>query len=181
MLNTLSTIANNLNNKQITWALGGSLLLKFHQLVEAPNDIDILIEENHAHTINKILSTLGTTKEAIHTPPFRTKQFLKFQIQATSVDVMGGFAIEHQEGIFQLPFTEASIVEHRTINGIEIPLSALEDWWILYSLMPGKQEKANLLENHLRENGVKHKSILEKALKQSLPTELKNKVLSLLR
>jgi hypothetical protein len=93
---------------------------------------------------------------------------------------MGGFAIEHNEGVYKLSFKEESIVAHKKINGEDIPLCALEDWYILYWLIPNKQEKAVLIENHLRTTGVKHSRLLEEALRQPLPFEVKERVIKLL-
>ncbi|MET3697044.1 hypothetical protein SAMN05877753_101377 [Bacillus oleivorans] len=89
---------------------------------------------------------------------------------------MGGFAIQHQEGIYKLTFNEESIVDHKNINGVEIPLCSLEDWYVLYWLIPDKREKADLIENYLRNKGVKHPRLLEKALEQPLPFEVKERV-----
>jgi len=47
-------------------------------------------------------------------------------------------------------------------------------------LIPGKREKAVLIENYLKMNGVIHTSLLEKALKQPLPIEVKERVIKLL-
>ncbi|WP_018932966.1 nucleotidyltransferase domain-containing protein [Gracilibacillus lacisalsi] len=181
ILETLSFIGNISNNGNITWGVGGSLLLRFHQLIDKPNDIDILVDLDHTTQMNQILSLIGTEKEVIRTEPFRTKYFNKFHINYIDLDIMGGFAIEHQEGNYQLSFTQQSIVEHKQVNGVDIPLCTLEDWYIFYWLIPGKKEKAVLIENYFKATGIKHPSVFEEGLKQPLPADLKYKIMHLLK
>jgi len=180
VLESLTIIGEQLNNKGITWGVGGSLLLSFYQIIDDPNDIDILVDENHANQLNEIIAPMGELKKVIHSDPFRTEYFTKYLINATDIDIMGGFAIQHSEGIYKLSLNKKSIVSYKKINEIDIPLCSLEDWYILYWLIPGKQEKAILIEDFFKMNGVKHSSILEKALTQPLPLEVKDRVEKLL-
>ncbi|MFD2042930.1 nucleotidyltransferase domain-containing protein [Ornithinibacillus salinisoli] len=180
MLETLSIIGEKVNKMNISWGVGGSLLLSFHKLIDKPNDIDILVDEKNVDPFNSILSQIGKTKEAIHSDPFKTVYFSKYSIDSVDIDLMGGFAIQHNEGMYKLSFNEESVVAHKTINGVEIPLCSLEDWYILYWLIPGKQEKAILIENYLMDVGVTYPRFLEAALKQPLPYEVKERVKKLL-
>lgn len=180
MLKTLSSIGDRINNKNIPWGVGGSLLLNFYKLIDKPNDIDILVNEKSANKLNEMMTTIGKPKKAIHSNPFRTTYFSKYGIKDINIDIMGGFAIQHNEGVYILSFQQESIVAHKKINGVDIPLCSLEDWYILYWLIPNKQEKAILIENYLKTNGVKYPRLLEEALKQSLPLEVKERVINLL-
>ncbi|QGH35973.1 hypothetical protein GI584_18790 [Gracilibacillus salitolerans] len=180
MLKTLSFIGDRLKNKNIIWGVGGSLLLSFYKIIDKPNDIDILVDETNATKLNEIMSSIGKAKEALSSHPFRTMNFSKYRINGIDIDVMGGFAIQHDEGIYKISLQQESIVTHKKINGVDIPLCSLEDWYILYWLIPNKQEKALLIENFLRTNGIIYPQLLEKALKQSLPLEVKERVEKLL-
>lgn len=180
MLKTLSIIGERINNNNITWGVGGSLLLNFYNIIDKPNDIDILVDERNAIKLNEIMSSIGKPKEALSFDPFRTKSFSRYKINETDIDVMAGFAIQHEEGIYTISLQQESIVTHKKINGVDIPLCSLEDWYILYWLIPNKQEKALLIEGYLRTNGIAYPQLLEEALKQSLPNELKDRVISLL-
>jgi hypothetical protein len=180
MLETLTKIGEKVNHNKITWGVGGSLLLNFYQIIGNPNDIDILVDENQAHHLNSILSKIGRPKLATSVHPFKTQHFSKYQIGNVDIDIMGGFAIQHNEGIYKIDLNEDSIVAHKKINGVEIPLCSLEDWYILYWLIPNKQEKAILIEKYLQENGVKNPRIIEEAIKQPLPVEVKERVKRLL-
>lgn len=180
MLHTLSFIGNRLKNKNITWGVGGSLLLSFYNIIDKPNDIDVLVDETNVTKFKEIIASIGIPKEAISLSPFRTMDFSKYKIDGFDVDVMAGFAIQHEEGIYKLALQQESIVSHKIINGVNIPLCSLEDWYILYWLIPNKQEKALLIESYFKNNGVAYPQVLEEALKQSLPIEVKERVAKLL-
>lgn len=175
MLETLSFIGDRLSDENITWGVGGSLLLNFYNIIDKPNDIDILVEEGNAAKFNEIMSSIGKPKEALSSNPFRTKYFSKYKVNGIDIDVMGGFAIQHNEGIYKLSLQQQSIVAQKNINGVDIPLCSLEDWYILYLLIPNKEkkEKALLIERYLKTNGVTYPHLLEEAMKHSLPIEVK--------
>lgn len=181
MLETLAKIGKVLNSRNITWGVGGSLLLHFYGLVDDPNDVDILVAEEDVEQINEVFNSLAVAKEVVSKEPFRTRYFSKYIANQVDFDVMGGFAIEHSEGVYQLDFTEESVVGFREIRAVEIPLCSLEDWFVLYSLIPGKQAKVELLEAYFHLSGLPNSSILEKELIQPLPSELKERIKKLLK
>lgn len=180
MLKTLSFVADRLSDHNITWGVGGSLLLSFYKIIDKPNDIDILVDERNATKLNEIMSSVGKPKEALSSNPFRTIYFSKYRINGIDIDVMGGFAIQHDEGIYKISLQQESIVTHKKINGVDIPLCSLEDWYILYWLIPNKQKKALLIEKYLKANGVAYPQLLIEALKHSLPLEVKERIEKLL-
>ncbi|PKR78468.1 hypothetical protein CEY16_01545 [Halalkalibacillus sediminis] len=176
MLKTLAFIGDKLNDKNITWGVGGSLLLSFYEIIDNPNDIDILVDERDAPKVNEIISSAGKKKEALSTAPFRTLYFSKFRLFDNDIDVMGGFAIQHEKGIYKIRMQKESIVDYKKINGIEVPLCSLEDWYILYWLIPNKKEKALLIERYLKTNGVENPELLRKGMEQSLPLIVKERI-----
>lgn len=176
MLRTVSLIGEKLSNHNVTWGIGGSLLLKFYNIIDKPNDIDILVNEAHITKFNEIISSFGTQKKALRSDPFRTTNFTKYKINGIDIDVMVGFAIQHNKGIYKLDLQPESITAYRKVHGIDIPLCFLEDWYILYWLIPKKKDKALLIENYFKTNGITHPQLLEEALKQPLPNEVRLRV-----
>ncbi|MFS0821425.1 hypothetical protein [Bacillus sp. 1P02SD] len=172
MIETLREIAATVDDRKIVWGVGGSLLLSFYGLVQHPNDIDLLVNEEDAVWFNKKLEVLGTPIEAKSLHPFRTRHFAKFRVGRFNIDSMGGFAIEHEEGVYRLPFDENSLVGR--VDGI--PLSSLEDWFVLYLFIPNRQDKATRIEEHFKKNGVEHPWLLARALNQPLPHEIREKI-----
>lgn len=176
MLHSLAKTADILNENNIVWGLGGSLMLHMHGIIDNPNDIDLLVLENQAPLAGKVLDNLGERKEAVRSAPFKTAFFAKYLIRNVPVDLMGGFSIIHEEGIFELEFEKNNIVDSTSFNGKTIYLSSLEDWYVLYSLMPNREEKVHIIEQHFKEKGIAHPDLLMKALKQPLPGSVKNKI-----
>ncbi|MCT1902467.1 hypothetical protein [Oceanobacillus sojae] len=66
MLHALAKTADILNENNIIWGLGGSLMLHMHGIIDNPNDIDLLVSENHAPLAGKVLDNLGERKETVH-------------------------------------------------------------------------------------------------------------------
>ncbi len=98
--------------------------------------------------------------------PYLTKHFYHYQIENTEIDVMACFKIQHSHGIYELIFDENSVVTYETLNGVNIPLTSLEDWYVLYQLMPNRDEKVDLIEAYLIKNGIKNPDLLTRALEQ---------------
>lgn len=163
---TLQSITNELNNEDITWGLGGSLLLYFHGITNTFNDIDILIMEEDALKADILLSKIAKKQLAVKKEPFNTKHFYKYKTDEISIDVMGGFGITHSEGTYWLDFNEKSVVG---VGEGEVPLSSIEDWYILYQLIPGKEEKVRIIEDYWKKQTIQNPEILKKALSNLIP------------
>ncbi|MBP2079078.1 hypothetical protein [Oceanobacillus polygoni] len=165
----LIKIGKQLNKNNIEWAVGGSLLLQHYHLIDSPNDIDVLVAEKDVERIKDAMGQVGKRQMASTKDPFRTTYFYRYEVDGVGVDVMGNFAIEHDQGTYQLLFDANHIAEKKNIHGVSIPLAALEDWFVLYQLIPNKQEKAIRIEKYFRTNRVTRPDLLHKALNQPLP------------
>lgn len=62
----------------------------------------------------------------------------------------------------------------------EIPLTSLEDWFVLYSIMPGREDKIVLLEEYFDLYGITNPDLLLNALKRKIPERIKNRIDQLL-
>ena len=83
-------------------------------------------------------------------------------------------------GLFQFPFDELSISEFININGVMLPFTALEDWYVLYQLIPNRQVKVQMIEEYLKNHGVKKPLLLKRILETELPEEVRGKIENLL-
>lgn len=178
--NKLALVVDEINKKGIRWVAGSSIVLYFYRLIENPNDLDIFIHENDALEMDSFLSDLGEKKPNEYREPFKTKYFTSYTVFEVDVDLMGGFAISHPKGVYKFIFDEKAITSVEELNGIKIPLSSLEDWFILYQLMPGREKKVKLIEQYFYKHGVMHEELLKRALEQELPDDIKNRINRLL-
>jgi hypothetical protein len=175
MLVALARIAGVLNGAGLTWAVGASLMLNQYALADHPNDIDIIVRVEHAETAASLLGEMGERLPANQSSLFDTRFFRKFRVDGVGVDLMAGFRICHAEGTYEYAFDESSVSERRTINGETVPFAALEDWFVLYQLMPDKADKAARIEAHLLECGVRT-VYLERALSGCLPSAVRRRI-----
>jgi hypothetical protein len=181
MFNTLSYIGEKLNDSNIIWAVGASILLNQFGLIDKPNDIDIFVDIEDIERADEILKSIGEKKKWEKTAAYSTKYFYEYIVDRIDVDVMAGFTINHSNGVFEYIFDYNSISKFKLINGVNIPFTSLEDWYVIYQLIPNREPKVNLIEKYLLSNGITKPFLLERALKGSLPVEVREKIENMLR
>ncbi|CEQ03391.1 Uncharacterised protein [[Clostridium] sordellii] len=180
MFDTLSYIGDKLNKANILWGVGASILLNQFGMVDTPNDIDIFIDIKDIHKADKILKEIGEKREYEKTSTYSTKYFYEYVINGIDIDVMAGFAINHDNGVYNYIFDNMSISEYKLINGVSIPFTSLEDWYVIYQLIPNREFKVDMIEKYLLTNGVKKDDLLKRSLDCNLPLGVKNKLIDLL-
>ncbi len=173
----LLRVADVLNRNTVDWGLGGSSMLWFHGLADRPHDIDLLVAERDAPRAHELLSRLGTNEAVAPKEPFCTKHFTHYAILGTEVEVIGLFGIRHAEGVYRLDWRRDENTRVERLKDVGIPLTPLEDWFVLYLLMPGRSGKADLIEACLKRQGIR-RDRLEAALRQPLPAEVRARVLA---
>ncbi|NCC85063.1 MAG: hypothetical protein EOM03_13185 [Clostridia bacterium] len=176
MLDVLSRIAVRFQEAEVIWALGASFLLYYHGLVEAPHDIDLMVERGSIEKADAILRQLGDKQEPEQNPLYGTDYFYEYVIDGVEVDVMAGLQIKHREGCFVYRFDAKAVDGTWQLGAGAIPLGAPEDWYVLYQLMPGREAKADSLDHYLQRRGVKRRDLLERCLTGELPAELREKI-----
>jgi predicted nucleotidyltransferase len=180
MFNTLSYIGEKLNNSNIIWGVGASVLLNQFGLIEKPNDIDIFVELKDIRRADEILKSIGEKKKWEKTAAYSTKYFYEYVMNGIDVDVMAGFAVIHNSGVFEYIFDYNSISELKVINGVNIPFTSLEDWYVIYQLIPNRQPKVEMIEKYLLSKGIERPELLKRALEGCLPVEVRRKIENIL-
>lgn len=179
MEHALSRIGYALNELNVVWAVGGSLMLHQHGLAGNPRDIDILVALEDAEKAENALGALGETVVTPQSAAFATKRFRRFLIDGIDVDLMAGFIVCHGEGQYEYPFDRLSVASHLEVGGEAIPFAALEDWYIVYQMMPGKAYKADGIENALITGGIRRPDLLRRALEGCLTGSVRARILAL--
>lgn len=169
MKEQLKLIASTLNQESITWGVGASYVLLSYGLVDEVHDIDLIVAVDEIQKSIAALETIGEHTIIPKKDEYHTKHFHVFEIQGVSVDVMSGFRIEHEAGIYEFPFDGSSITRVLDLDGEKVPLSSLEDWLVAYDLMIGREKKVKLIKDYLIKEGVSHPKLLERVMKQELP------------
>lgn len=178
MFQSLLKIANELNQHNIHWALGGSMMLLYHGLAEDAHDIDLMVTVDDFLIASSVLLSLGIKlkKRVEISPLYQTENFAEYKIDGYDVDLMAGLQISHKNGIYRYCFDELSVTDSKWHDGVKINYASLEDWYVLYLLMPHRSIKVQKIEHHLIKIQIKHPLLLERALRGNLPEPVKNRV-----
>lgn len=177
LLDTLSYIGSKLNEENIAWAVGASILLNHYGLVDKPNDIDIMVNIKDIEKADKVLTSLGKRKIQEKVSTYDTEYFYEYVVNGIDVDVMAGMIINHGEGAYRYKFDNEAITSKKIINGIEIPLTSLEDWYVLYQVIPNRERKVKLIEEYLLQNKTKNPELLIRAMEGNLPNKVRNRII----
>lgn len=148
-LTVLYKVAKTFNENDIVWAVGGSLLLYFNNLVENFDDLDIMVMEEDAENAKDILNNLGEQTHSPSKPQYKTTHFYEFTVDGVDIDLMGGFTIIKDDIEVDCSLSPETITEHHIINDVDIPLHSLEEWRKYYYLM-GRREKEKIIGQRKR-------------------------------
>lgn len=144
-LAVLTKIGEALNEEQIVWAVGGSLLLYLKGKAAMFRDIDIMVTEADVKRLKEILEQYGVLAPPNPNALYKTRYFYEFTIDGVEVDVMAGFVIVHEGKEYDCSLQPKSITKYFLINDVEIPLQSLEDWRRYYVLM-GRTERVEMID-----------------------------------
>ena len=145
-LEVLSKVARELNDNNITWAIGASLLLYIKGISSQFHDIDIMVAESDVQALKNILLSLGELQPKNPNIRYKTKQFLEFKVEGVDIDVMAGFVIVNNGRSFYFPLDKDNIMDYTEINGVKIPLQSVKEWRNYYELM-GRTEKVKMIDD----------------------------------
>ena len=180
MWQALGQIARALNDSGVLWCVGASLLLHQVGLAENPHDIDLLVALPDAEKATDILGGMGEVLPCGGSTTYSTEFFRRFRVDGCDVDLMAGFRLNHASGSYEYPLGSASVAFRREVEGIPVPFAALEDWYVVYHLIPGKEHKALRIEEYFRHCGIEHPRLLERALEGCLPNSVRQRINALL-
>lgn len=176
----LSRLAEKLNQLGIVWAAGASSVLYEHGLTSSVNDLDILVRLEDAAKLDAFLEPYAVKPPETDHPKYKTAFFREYVVDGTEIDLISGFAIVHDQGVYHYQFDYDAIDRVAILNGVGVPMAALEDWYVLYMLMDRKENKVELIETHFGANGIEAPYRLQKALQQPLPENVRARILALL-
>ncbi|GAA0375597.1 CYTH domain-containing protein [Bacillus horti] len=179
--NVLAQLAHTFSTSGVVWGVGGSTLLAQYNLVKQPRDLDIIVQQEDTAQAELLLTREGERRALESRAPFLTNRFYQIVMKQAEIDVMCGLRIEHDEGIFDYTFNQSTIAYHKEIQGQLVPYSYLEDWYVLYSLMPGKEQRVHVIEMYWAKHGMEHPDRIQAFLNEevNLPQRLKEKLLVL--
>jgi len=173
----LIKIAEAFSSSDILWGVGASVLLYEYKLIDNPSDIDIVVSVSDIEKADFILSSLGEKLPEVKSEVYSTEYFYEYIIDEIEVDIIAGFRINLPDSVFKYSFDSASVPHHFKIRSTPIPFSTLEEWFVLYQLMSGREHKVSLIESYFKHNGIKYPSLLQRMAENvTLPIVAKEKL-----
>ena len=148
---TFLKVAKILNENNITWAVGASLLLYFKGITDKFNDIDLMIAEKDIEKTTNIFLSLGKEYPKSPNLQYKSKCFLAFNIDGIDFDIISGFVIVNNNCDHYFPLEKNSIAEYFCLKNISVPLQSVNDWLTYYTLM-NRIEKIEMIKNSLNQN-----------------------------
>jgi hypothetical protein len=168
----LYPITTRLEENNISYALGGSGMLYYLNLIDTVNDWDLIVEcpkEKLLEAIHEFDWVEGRSGDY----PFASQY--RISISSIHIDFIGYFALHTEKGIFRLPLENIG-----KWDGINI--SSPEIWYVAYSLMK-RENKANIIMEYLINNieNVNIDILKELISNKELNEEIKQDLIQLIR
>ncbi len=180
MNEVLRKLAKNLNDADILWGIGGSLVLKAYGIVDQVHDIDLLVSKGDIEKAIMLLDKIANRKSVPVKKEYKSKHFYVYEMDGISIDLMSSFRISHRAGIYEFILDDRSITKKVMVGDFFLPYTSLEDWFVAYSLMIGRDKKVKLIKDYLMDNGIGYPELLKRNLNQALPEEIRNAIDSML-
>jgi len=155
MTNTIERIGTVLNEAGIHWAIGGSVLLQVSGFAVEPNDLDVIFEKKDADRAVRLLESLGAKRASDPSYHYQSYSFTEMMVGGVEVDLMAGLTVIKDRVHYVYPFDRSTPVDMRVVGTVTVPFMTLEDWLVLYDLMPGKAWKAALIADRFRQTPPK--------------------------
>jgi alpha-amylase/alpha-mannosidase (GH57 family) len=141
----LKKIASCFNSSQITYALGGSLMLNLRGIQVDYHDIDLMVTLSDSLKADKLLQSLGTKLPKRNNGDYTTKFFGEYVIDGVDVDLMAEVSKDNPFFVFSLE--EKDIDSYFDLDGISIPLHSIKKWLELYKDIK-RTDKISLIEKY---------------------------------
>ena len=84
--------------------------------------------------------------------------------------------------MYEFILDDKSIVDTLILEDSKIHFTSLEDWFVAYLAMNDPKKRVSLIKEYLKNNGLKHKGLLQRNLKKNLSGNINlqiRKILSL--
>ncbi len=174
-LAALASAARALGERGVVWGVGASLLLWRRGIAADFHDIDLLVAERDALAAADALEALGTMTNCKRSAPYTTAYFYEFTLGGVELDLMGSFGVALEGARYDFDFGADDIADFEQIGGALVPFCRVEDWYVLYQLIPGREEKVRMIESCLLRFGGADRAALGRWLDRALPDNIRER------
>ena len=171
----LIVVCSEFNKNNIKYAVAFSFVLKHYGLTDKVNDLDIIVDAGDLDKAKKIMDKIAIPSNDIVLSEQLESYLIQYKINKTKIELMSDVKIKFGRGTYRMIFDEKSIQKRINIEGVTVPLLALEELYVMYLLLKGKEDKADKIETHFKQKGLKDKDLLMRSISQELPLTVVNR------
>lgn len=145
MRKTIEQIAKIFNQRELTWAIGGSYLLKKYGIENKLNHIDVMVSADSVKEMNEVMDVIANKLEVTNNDGFQTEHFTSYELNGEIINVIYNLKCDFNEP-FTYSFNKNDIDTLEISNNEKIYFSHLLDWYVIYQEIDFK-ETTDLIEN----------------------------------
>ncbi|MFH5882428.1 hypothetical protein [Liberiplasma polymorphum] len=153
VMKVLTNIVKHFNEENIHFAVGGSVLLHHHCVVNRVNDIDLFIDPTDIIKAKMIMDQIAYPMPIKKNDTFASDYFYTYIYKEISIDLVSQFKIIKDKS-YHYPFDKQTKIEYGYYYGVKVPFMCLEDWVVLYYIMDYPMDKQMALINHIKNHGI---------------------------
>lgn len=165
----LVMLCNALKRRGVRWAGAMSLVLFLKGAHDVVHDCDILIHPDDIEIFEEVFESLGgkINRNTEQKPAFTSPYYQEAELKGVHFDLIANITIEVMGTVYRYSLEDVEVV---TLNkDINVPIVPMEAQYIMYYLMIAwdnrRMFKANICEEYLRQEGVKHPEVFRRALR----------------
>lgn len=174
----IRSISKAFKKSNVRWGVGASKLLSYYGITDVVNDLDIIIHPEDHETAASLLSQLGDSIEIPYKPNYATDHFSRFIVEGVEIDVMSRFKIIYEDGVYTFEL-DSDLLAPIQNGDIKIPITSLEQWYIAYLLMQGREKKVKMIEDYFLSTKKYNTSLLRRYQSGSFPDDVNQRINSL--
>jgi len=141
LVDVLIRVCSELENRNLNWAVVGSLGLALRGAPIEPRDIDIMTDKVGAYEIERIFSDSVTSPVTLKSSGTIRSHFGALNIDGVKIEIMGDFQIRLKNGTWQGPPNLAALKEMEHVGEMSVPVLALA-WEHDSYLKLGRKDRA---------------------------------------
>lgn len=131
MKRIIEKLAKEFNMQNLTWAIGGSFLLKRYGIENGLKELDIMVSEDSVVEINNIMSNITKRLNVVNNENYQTEYYESYKHDDLIINVICNLKCNFNES-FEYSFDKEDISTLEMYNNEEIYFCHLLDWYVIY-------------------------------------------------
>ena len=181
-LAALGRVARALNAAQIVWAVGATALLYLLEIEAEPERIELMVEIADFEPARATLRAVGGGSQPAPALNAACAVALRdvLRVDEVDFDLICDLTIRRKEGTYRYLFDQSRVAARLRLEDTLVPLTPLEDWYVLYQLIPGRAKLVTQISRYFRTHaGSGNHARLNPWLANRLPGDVRERVMKL--